>query len=141
MFIYIIHYLHQIAPRNNVFDFLYKSYFFLRSETGQFDCKGLLPLRLGRFFLLLREGRAIEGEVIAYETFKQRKKKDSLRYRFRTPAGGTIEGHDRLQTAPVPLPEPGAPVTVLQERGEKKNYATLARVLEFAILQEKYERA
>ncbi len=87
-----------------------------------------------RFVVLLREGRAIQGEVISFEAYKRKRKKDRLQYTFRAPSGSNIEGLDRLQQPQDPPPEPGTPVTVLQDRENPKNFATLPRLHEYAVL-------
>jgi hypothetical protein len=83
---------------------------------------------------LLASGRLVTGRVIAYESFRSRKKKDRLRYAFRSTVGPEHEGVDRLTTKLAPPPEPGSEIAVLQLPENPDVFATVTKVLQVAEL-------
>jgi len=95
----------------------------------------LTERRLRRHLALLRDGRALVGEVTAYETKRRRGVRAVLSYRFPQPAGAEVVGKDRLEKALDPAPESGGVVVVLQSLDDPKVHASLQRVLEFAELE------
>ncbi|HEX6810306.1 MAG TPA: DUF3592 domain-containing protein [Planctomycetota bacterium] len=88
-----------------------------------------------RSLVLLADGRVVAGRVVAFESFRSRKKHDRLRYAFRTPAGGEREGTDRLRRKLDVPPEPGTELAVLQMPDDPEVHMSLHKVLEVAELR------